>query len=556
MSSAPLSAATDAARAWRDASGAAAHGRRCAPSGVARRRRRGWLAAAVTAWALSAGSPAAATTFVLMEVADLAASADAAVVAHVTAARSLILTDGSLVTDFDLAVERVVFGDLGRADAIVVRELGGRVAGRREVVFGGPELAVGERVFVFLEGRGEPGLYRTAGMSMGKYRVVDAPGGALARRDLGEGVSALDPRTGARLSATSAEAWRLSDLIAEARRAHRRPQQRPTRRRAAAPPADGDESWAEFRFLEGMRLRWFEPDAGLPVGYLVDSTGDITLGPSVSASAVEAALAAWSAVEASPLVLENVGPAEPAPFSGCPDENRIVFNDPFGEIPNPSNCRGVLALGGVCETGETRTVNGEVFQRIITGKLTFNNGWGACAIWTPCGLAEIATHELGHTIGLGHSEVAEATMALNAHFDGRCASLHEDDEAGVAYIYPFPPPTPSPTATATVTPTITPTATASGTPTLTGTATRTPRPPTATLTRTRTRTPTVTRTPTNTRPATRTATGSRSPSATATATATATSTATPTDGPTGEPFISLLLRALQRILEVLVALFG
>ncbi len=520
-------------------------------------RRSSWSAVLFVLGIAAAGG-ARATTFVLMDAGDLARSADAAVQARVVQIESLLLVNGSIATDVEMAIERVAFGDLESGGHIVVRVPGGRVPGRREVVYGAPSFLVGEEVFVFLRAHADE-AYRIVGMSMGKYRVYLEGEEALAGRDLGARVEAVVPGSGAHQAGLSEQEWRLTDLIAEARRARRRPDRLRRRPPLRASRPDTGISVSEYKFVEDSKdrpYRWFEPDDGVPIRYLVDSTGDQALGAEVSMNAVEAAFAAWSTIENSSLVLESAGPTEPAPFSGCPDDNRIVFNDPFGEIQNPSNCRGVLALGGFCETDEIGTVNGFEAKRIVTGKLTLNNGWGDCAIWTACGLSEIITHEIGHSIGFDHSEDTDATMALQAHFDGRCASLRADDEAGAAVLYPRPTPTVTPTATPTATPTITSTPTVTPTPTQTWTPSRTPRPPTATRTSTRTRTPSRTRTPTNTRPPTRTATGSRSPSATPTETATATSTATPTPGPVGEPFVVLLLRALRRILDLFASLFG
>ena len=83
----------------------------------------------------------------------------------------------------------------------------------------------------------------------------------------------------------------------------------------------------------------------------------------------------------------------------------------------------MLAIGGFCASSETRTVNGTSFRRIRVGKVTFNNGWSSCAGWNRCNLSEVATHEIGHTLGFGHATDFDATMYASAHFDGRCASL-------------------------------------------------------------------------------------------------------------------------------------
>lgn len=474
--------------------------------------RSGTAALLLLAAALSA--PAAATTVVPMRTRDLTRASIGAVRGQVTAIAAARRPDtGAIATYVTLLVDEVLFGPL-RPGELVLREHGGRVGSQEEWTFGSPTYRIGERVLVFLS-LDQDGSLRTTELAMGKFTLRDAFGGARATRELGREVLTLDPATGAPRAAGK------DDLPLAALRE--------TIRRAALPasPAAAIRTHPD---MAGLRLeprpsfvllqpasRWFEPDDGIPIGFRIDVTGDATLGAVVSREAVAAGLAAWTALPNSPLALADAGDDEPAPFAGCPDSNRVVFNDPFGELNDPRNCRGTLAIGGFCNTGDTRVVNGTSYKRIITGKVTFNDGWGDCPIWTACNMAEIATHELGHTLGLGHSEDTTATMASMAHFDGRCAALAADDEAGIDSVYPVPPP---PSATPSHTPTLAP----SATPTRTGTITRTP---TRTLTPSRTQTPTRTATRTRTATPTRTATATRTPVLSPTATASVTRTASP-----------------------------
>ena len=473
--------------------------------------------------ALCVGPVAEATTVVLMDERQLTEQAVVVVIGRVTRIQTAEdTTTGAIHTFVFLDPSDVLAGHLPDGE-VVLREAGGDLPQRSERIFGSPEYTVGEEVLVFID-QNPDGTLRTASMAMGKYTIGQNPDGvAIATRRLGNNVAVLHPASGELDVNPVPETLPLDELTAHIRAAAPDGGAHGGTAIEPSPPTLNDlapES-ETFTFLNpGSPSRWFEPDGGIAVEYFIDSTGDAKLGPSASRTAVDTALAAWTGISTASLQLADGGLTQPAPYAGCSGGNRIVFNDPWNEISNPVNCGGILAIGGYCRSGETRTVNGTTFFRIVIGKVTFNNGFTSCPGWNQCNLAEVAAHEIGHTIGLGHSDDVAATMAATAHFDGRCAGLEQDDVDALDFIYPLAGPSFTPTSTRT--PTL------PQPPSPTGTWTSTPAP---TSTRTATRSPTVTSTPSHTRTPTPSPTASitRSPTSTATITLTPLPAATPTD---------------------------
>jgi hypothetical protein len=386
--------------------------------------RAGFVVATLVVTAALAPRPAAGTIYAAMDDDTLVGRA-AVIVAGSVSKVSSHRRDGRIVTDTVLQVTRVVKGAV-ELSTVTVTTPGGTVGDVSLVLPGVPTFRVGESVLAFLE-HGSPRTLRPVALGLGVFRLLSpATSDAAVRTE-----PFPETRTVGEFAA-----------IVQA-------QADPGDRVVGGSTSEGDASGDgapvvdEFTFLGSPPSRFFEPDRNVPVRYRL-ANFDPDLGQSVSTSVVDAALSAWTSVVDASIVLLRGSPTSPArSVAGgtCDGQSIIQFDDPFGEVSPLSSCSGVLAVGGFCTEG-TGIVGGKQYRRISEGDLVINNGLGDCI--QRKGFEEIMTHEIGHTIGLGHSsenpnepsqQLRDATMFFLAHFDGRGASLRADDVAGVSALY-------------------------------------------------------------------------------------------------------------------------
>jgi hypothetical protein len=379
--------------------------------------------------------PVAATTFIVGEDSDLIAASDLVLEGKVESVRNYP-TGAGVERLARVRILQVLRGTVSSTDRVVVRLPGGVYRGKAQIIFGTPVLRPEEQVLLFLR-QNHDGTYAITRMAEGKYRLFGTDPDAIAVRDL-EGASAVRARGSRLVERGSRDARRLGDLRESVRAGGLRQSERALIARAFIRPG------GDFSLLGTVPGRWDEPDRGEPVTYVI-GRGDT--GGLDADWVVSQALAAWSAAGCSPLSLEVAGSADPAPSAACDGQSQIVFGDPFDEIEAPSKCAGILGVGSFCTTGNSRIIGHTAFNRISEGDVVINTGFEGCPFWNEIDLSEVLAHEIGHTLGLGHSseyrgeeieEFRDAIMYYRAHLDGRGAALMSDDREGICFVYPGP----------------------------------------------------------------------------------------------------------------------
>ena len=181
-------------------------------------------------------------------------------------------------------------------------------------------------------------------------------------------------------------------------------------------------AWEVNRNADGDPLYW-------PTGqveYWVNAENGQDISPERLQFLISAAAGAWSKVPDAQLAFSYKGPTTLNAADYTDDKNIVYFEEQWPAEWDPS----FLALTF------TWSVDG---GEIIAFDMAINEDnfdWGVSANQGDNDLMNMLTHEMGHAIGLSHSQVEAATMyyqASNGEEEKR--NLTIDDEEGARFLY-------------------------------------------------------------------------------------------------------------------------
>jgi hypothetical protein len=332
---------------------------------------------------------AQAVTYIVPEDREMIQQSDDIVVAVGVASYVERNERGGIVTRSTLRIEEVLKGQRSVGDHLVLTERGGVLGDSAQLIPGTPEYEPGARYLVFTEAnpRGEPVTY---GMGLGQFFFTTQQGRRLALRGDVDGFNE-------NLESHVEQARDAAGFLEYIRGivAHRISREAryfvPAANARWQPSSEWKISTEATRssYLlssSGKAFRWSNPTttfvrSGTPAG------------PDGNAS-VALSFSQWNGTASN--VNYSNGAQDNTAVAGLdhPDgKDTILFNDPNGEVGS-----GIAGLGGITSGGNTYTLDGETFWDMIEVDVVMNDGSFAQNCYNT-----IMVHEVGHTLGLRHS---------------------------------------------------------------------------------------------------------------------------------------------------------
>lgn len=383
--------------------------------------------------------PAGATTYQMMSDQALTDQSPAAIQGRILGAEQAPVS-GRPATDYLVEVERVLKGDLP-GSTVVVRVPGGMgSAGIGLKIWGAPEFKEGEEAVLFLS-PAEDGTYRLMHLMLGAFRERRTAAGRVALRDLSE-AHEVTPEGVEKEIEVIRDAGRFADWIADRAAGIVRERDYVVGSGGSGSLGQAIEPFSLMESSLGSNIRWFRFDQGQGVSWRVHNSGQSGLGLEETIIAFKVALNAWVSDPATNVNLTYAGTTDAnGGFAFSDNTNTILFDDPYKDDPENAvdgrfGCRsgGVIAIGGPYFFESTRAYKGKQYHEAVEADIVTNDGT-SCLFTDPLAAQEVFAHELGHTLGLSHSQDWESLMFPNAHDDGRGARVSADDREAIAVLY-------------------------------------------------------------------------------------------------------------------------
>ena len=421
--------------------------------------------------------PAMATTYMMATDRSLVEASTAVVEAHVLS-RDYAPGVKMPSTDYMIEVTDVLSGEVTGRNLIVRIPGGERPDGIGLYLAGMPEFVVGERVLLFLNPRSD-GTYGVRHQMLGAFHEVARAGQSVYVRSLQGAQEMVVPGLEDRSSfyrLRSAEPFRRwvegvgrgdeprADYFIEPE---------------AGLGKDGDLGQVTGQYTlftdtrsssnpngNNLNMRWFVFDNGGSVGWRNGTGGQPGFSAQATAAAFRAGMAAWNNDNGSIVDYRYIGTTGSSNGLSEPDGiNSLVYRNVDGSISdgdfecNGDQAEGVLALGGPwycrpgpnCPASPSDGINANIEADIVTNRgieCLFNilRGFENGGQRAQRALEALFGHELGHTLGIGHSctgendpncnpERADALMYPFLHTDGRGSVLNGDDRRAVRFLY-------------------------------------------------------------------------------------------------------------------------
>jgi|GEM_PF-1907402 len=186
--------------------------------------------------------------------------------------------------------------------------------------------------------------------------------------------------------------------------------------------------------------------ADMPVMYRVNPSGEETV-PETGVSGdtstefeeLDAGFQVWADATSGSLSFTNGGSTGNQGYQ-YDGQNTVSWNDPDNDLDS-----GVIAAAMPIWSSQTMVTSGTTFRRVVDSDIVFNDAINFCTYYysglpqcsNQIDIRGVATHEIGHIIGLDHPDVADATMY---YATGPCNhaqyTLEPSDINGVQFIYP------------------------------------------------------------------------------------------------------------------------